>query len=123
MLVGDHPNDITHLSIEVGARRSDFIVEFLLRREESGPHPEWHPGADESVPDSLTVTKELALIREDHGFEEPHSSDHKTRRGGLMSLGLMVMPYQAHEAGRDPFGLAGRALADLERATTDPFIR
>ena len=38
--VGDHPNDITHLSIEVAARRSDFIVEFLLRREEFGPEPD-----------------------------------------------------------------------------------
>jgi len=123
VVIGDHRNDVTHVTVEVGAKRSDFTVEFLVRRDETGPHPDWHPEAGDSVPDVLTLTRELALIREDHGFEEPHPSDQKTRRHGLASLGMMVMAYTRDEAGRDPFGLARRALDDLERATADPFTR
>jgi hypothetical protein len=121
IVIGDHENGLSSLRIEVAARRSDFDIEFLLTWREEGPHPEWYPGAGDDVPHSLHVTKQMALIRDQAGSGEPSRSDRKTRRGGLSSLGLLVMSYEDGEAGRDPFGLAKRALSDLERAANEDF--
>lgn len=121
VVIGDRLEDITRVSIEVTARRGDFDIDFLISWDELGPHPEWYAGADETVPHTLEVHKELALIRDDvPGSSSP--SDRKTRRAGLTSLRLLVMSFERAEAERDPFGLAKRALGDLRRAAFEPFI-
>jgi len=122
-VMGDHLADVTEITIEVAARRSDFTIDFLITWDEHGPHPDWYPGADETVQHSLEVRKELALFRDDPFPGQPAPSDRKTRRGGLASLGLMVTPFELQEAQRDPFGLAKRALSDLQRAVSEEFVR
>jgi hypothetical protein len=117
--IGDHPNGLSTIRVEVGARRGDFRIEFLIAWTEFGPHPAWEGPGDTQNPSSLEVTRELALVRE-HRVEG--ASDRKTRRLGLASLGMTVVSYDDGEEERDPVGVATRALREVQRAADDEFI-
>jgi hypothetical protein len=118
---GDHLNDITEITIEVGARRSDFDLEFLVTWHELGPHPDWRSGEERGEPHTLEVTKEMAVICDNPPSGE-FPSDQKTRRAGLSSLGLLVFSYRREEAEHDPYGLAARAVGELWRVVNEEFI-
>jgi hypothetical protein len=118
-VVGDHIDGLSEVQVEVGVRRGDFTVEFLVTWDEFGPNPAHRD--DESQPTGLEMTYELALIRDQAGPKEPPLSDRKTRRIGLESLGPMVETYEDSEAERDPFGVAARVFKRLQRRLDDDF--
>jgi hypothetical protein len=119
VVFGDHPDGLSEIRIEVGALRGDFDLEVAVRWDEHGPNPAYYE--DDSQPVGLRKSYELALLREQYGSGEPSLSDHKTRRIGVESLGMMVETYKDREAAHDPIGVAMRAYKRIERCVSDDF--
>jgi hypothetical protein len=104
---------LTEVRIEPNAKRGDFDIDVLVALREFGPHPE----RDNGGPDSLTVIKEAALLRQRVGGET--YADEGLKRRAMADLGMTAVVYDADEIERDPFALARRVIDDLGRGATD----
>lgn len=116
VVYGDARFGLEHLKIEPAVKISDFDIDVLLSYTQYGPNPAY--GHDPSQPVGITVTKQVALVRDNEGRGQYQPQ--RLRRQALgQSLGVAVVSYNDADVERDPFALATRVIRDLAQAADD----
>lgn len=113
---GDARFGLEHLTIEPAVKISDFAIDFLVTYTQEGPNPAHND--DPSQPVGITVTKRVALVR-DNARRDQYHEERLRRQAYRLRSAFRWSATTTRTSSESPFALASRVIRDLAQAADD----